>query len=143
MTLIGDIGGFVSAILIIPTLIVKFYNAKMYLASIYKELPVKDLAEKGSCKMIFPIGHKLGDKDIVNITEEAKMMKKPTTSLFRGFNGFLKSLFKKKDRAERRLREKVVQDFEKQLDIRSLYNVQQSLAVLIDLLFSKEQTVLF
>ena len=41
MTLIGDIGGFNSAIYILPAYLMAWYSERMYQSSVYQELPVK------------------------------------------------------------------------------------------------------
>ena len=41
MTLIGDIGGFNSAILVFPVFLMAWYSERMYQSSVYQELPVK------------------------------------------------------------------------------------------------------
>ena len=48
MTLIGDIGGFNSAVLIFPTFLLSWYNKKMFSASLYEELPVKKKKSKAN-----------------------------------------------------------------------------------------------
>ena len=41
LTLIGDIGGFNGAIIILPTYLMSFYSSRMYQASVYSEMPVR------------------------------------------------------------------------------------------------------
>ena len=41
MTLIGDIGGFNSAVLVFPVYLMAWYSERMYQSSVYQELPVK------------------------------------------------------------------------------------------------------
>ena len=48
MTLIGDIGGFNSAILIFPVFLMAWYSERMYQSSVYQELPVKKKNQKSS-----------------------------------------------------------------------------------------------
>ena len=46
MILIGDIGGFAGAIIGLPAYFLSWYSNKMFSASIYKQLPVKDSKKK-------------------------------------------------------------------------------------------------
>ena len=46
MTLIGDVGGFNSAVFIFPAFLLSWYNKKMFTASLYEELPVKKKKSK-------------------------------------------------------------------------------------------------
>ena len=48
MTLLGDIGGFNSAILVFPVFLMAWYSEKMYQSSVYQELPVKKKNQKSS-----------------------------------------------------------------------------------------------
>ena len=41
MLLLGDIGGFNGAIIIFPTYVMSWYSSRMFLASVYQEMPVK------------------------------------------------------------------------------------------------------
>ena len=41
MTLIGDIGGFYSAIILLPAFFMSFYSNYMYKQSLHQELPVR------------------------------------------------------------------------------------------------------
>ena len=41
MVLIGDIGGFQGAIVLIPAFLLSFYTPKMYEASLLSDMPIK------------------------------------------------------------------------------------------------------
>ena len=42
MTLIGDVGGFNGAILIVPTFLMGIYSSMMYLSAVLSEIPIKN-----------------------------------------------------------------------------------------------------
>lgn len=46
MTLIGDIGGFQGAIIILPTFLLSFYAPKMFEAQLLSEMPVKKTKQR-------------------------------------------------------------------------------------------------
>ena len=48
MTLLGDIGGFNSAILVFPVFLMAWYSERMYQSSVYQELPVKKKKQRSS-----------------------------------------------------------------------------------------------
>ena len=46
MLLLGDIGGFTGAIIIFPTYFMSWYSSRMFLASVYQDIPVEKNEKK-------------------------------------------------------------------------------------------------
>ena len=137
-TMIGDIGGFNGAIIILPMFLLSMYSGRMYSSSIQEEIPVRKSKQS-------KLGHqdqnsvgesaKLGSIDIGNIqtvASQRKILKVPFSETLFHFG-----LCCRKSR-EMRLRKKITQRFDETLDIRSFVSVQTNFATLIRLLLTKE-----
>ena len=46
MTLIGDVGGFNSAIILFPTFIMSFFSSRIFDSSVYSDMPKKKKYKK-------------------------------------------------------------------------------------------------
>ena len=51
ITLLGDIGGFIEAVVVFPAIIMAFFSQKMYRKAIAEDMPVKDTEEPWSTSL--------------------------------------------------------------------------------------------
>ena len=92
MTLIGDVGGFNGAMVLLPTYLLSYFSFVMYKWTITEEMPVKK--KDNTPTRTNPLQAKLQDNRVQTINQhdvnclkrEAKLISQPTTS-------WLKSLF--------------------------------------------------
>ena len=150
MILIGDIGGFNGAVFIFPAFFLSWYNQKMFTSSLYEELPVKkkkskdnsysSLQRKIASNQSFNDG--LAPDDISSLISEANSAKPRKISFFNRLKCHVKFLCRK-DHYKQKVREMALVNLEDQLDIRSFLSVNKNLSLLIWLLLSKEQLLLF
>ena len=142
-----------------------WFAAKMFMSSVYSDVPVKKQNKKkkkakktseGSGQHL-PIDSTsvlekkmargesltggLAVEDVKSLTDEVKKIKHSSTSLWKTLCCHI-SFFCKQDR-ESRIRQKAYETFDGQLDVRSFVSVNTNLAILLWLLLSKEQMLLF
>ena len=129
MTLIGDVGGFNAAIILLPAYVMSYYSARMYEESISQEIPVRRPPKnpRGSQS---PHGQTLKERlkstDAGNDTLEIKDVRELYENVSRTF--FLKPDYMRafldclkiccKQSKEAKLRKKIHKRFDKVLDIR-------------------------
>ena len=150
MILIGDIGGFNGAVFIFPAFFLSWYNQKMFTSSLYEELPVKkkktkdnsysSLQSKIVSNQSFNDG--LAADDINSLISEVNSAKPRKIPFFSRLKCHFKFLCRK-DHYKQKVREKALANLEDQLDIRSFLSVNKNLSLLVWLLLSKEQLLLF
>ena len=150
MILLGDIGGFNGAIFIFPAFLLSWYNEKMFTSSLYEELPVKQKKSKANSYSALQrkiasnesFNDGLAPDDINSLIKEVNQVKPRKIP----FLSRLKCHFKflcRKDHYKQKVREKALGNLEDQLDIRSFFSVNKNLSLLIWLLLSKDQQLLF
>ena len=146
MAVLGDFGGFNDGIVFIPAILMSIYSNKMYLMSLFALLPVKRV---GNSKIRDEMNDRCSDAqptfqlthvDTELLSEESKQMNLKKNSWCK--NLCYTRFFCKRDRGVL-LQEKAIEHFEDQLDIRSIVKTRIDLSILLSLLLSKEQLLLF
>ena len=144
--LIGDVGGFNSAIIFLPAFLMSYYNSHMYQLETAQEIPIrkpaKSLGKLQSSYLrqkIFNYGSQgqgleAADIKILRDSVARNFVKRPDQ--LRSFMPCMKS-------KKMRLQEKVSSRFEDMLDIRCLVSLHTNLALLLPLLLTDQQALLF
>ena len=142
MALLGDFGGFNDGIILLPAILMSIYSSKIYTRELFSHLPVKSKSNYNSKSMI---AKKLNENrspfeltqlDSEMLAEESRRIKLKRNSWCSSIFSCLKCLCKK-DRGML-MQERAVENFERQLDIRSLVKTRIDLSILLSVLFSKE-----
>ena len=148
--LLGDAGGFYGAIVSVFSSIVSWYSTRMYQASISNEMPVKANGRRTKRKSSLQRkldspnwqNSSLAPDDIKILADEVKRVENNKLSFCDSICGSVKFLCRERSKKQR-LKKKTTELFENQLDIRSFVSVQKNLALLIWLMLTKEQRLLF
>ena len=150
--MLGDIGGFWGAIILVPTSFMSYYSGQMFNASLQSEIPVKkqrkrqkepQMNQQQTVKERILMGQSieaLQSADLREVYEEVKQTQPFHSSFFKAL--FYLKFCCKKDR-QTRISEKVSERFDEHLDIRSFHSVHSNLAMTLKLIFNKEQLTLF
>ena len=147
MEALGDFGGFNDGVLIIPAILMHIYSSKMYLQALFSLLPVKKIKISGARKRMKDKLNE-GSSSPFELTEaDAQMLAKESGRVRLQTNSWLSNLcfvkcICRKSRGMR-LQEKAIAQFEDSLDIRSIVKTRIDLSILLRVLLSKEQLVLF
>ena len=89
MALIGDVGGFNSAMILVPTYLIGYFSFMMYRWDVTEDMPVKKSGPKASKDSLqIKLSNELNDqslqKDDVNcLKQEASLFAKPMMSLLK------------------------------------------------------------
>ena len=140
--MLGDVGGFNGAIIILPAYLMAKYSESKYQASIQQEIPSRKTKQRRSKKKNNDGGggqeeiERISQDDIKGIYKEVLDTLKNTKVRIGESLCYIGFLCKKS--REKRMREKAAERFEESLDIRRLVEQSTNLRLLFRLLFTKE-----
>ena len=146
MAALGDFGGFNDGVILIPAILMSIYSQKMFSQELFGEIPVKSesntacrekMREKCSTNLS---PFELEKSDCELLDDESKRIKRWKNSWFISLC-FSKCICKRE--RGMLLQEKAIERFDQQLDIRSIVKTRIDLSILLSLLLSKEQLLLF
>ena len=140
MILMGDIGGFSSTLLLLPTIIMNFYSSRSFIWETAKDILIKENQpnkpkEPNDLQKRLTLGTKLSTEDVLVLGKEVDQVKQQKISWLKSIF-FIKCLCKR-DRRAMHLQKKSFENFEEHLDIRKLVHTNTNLDLLIKLLFNK------
>ena len=146
MVLIGDIGGFQGAIVLIPAFFLSFYTPKMYEASLLSDMPIKKPKQGRRSQNRNdepPLEERLQhggqetlqDGDVISLIQEMALIKTVKTGFWETLC-HVTMLCGKNRRVM--LREKTAERVTNQLDILSIISVDTNLTLLISLLLTRQ-----
>ena len=146
-TVLGDVGGFNGAIVIFPAYIMSYYSQQMYNKSVAAETPIRRPARRNKQKKSYAVPEQVLDgqksvtqPELTGIYDQVKLITRQKVPYWKSLCYFASLCGQ--DR-EMRLMKKVTERFEEQLDIRSFVRVRTNLALLIRVLLSDQQMLLF
>jgi len=147
-TVLGDLGGFNGAIVIFPAYIMSYYSQQMYNKSVAAETPIRRAAKRNKQKKsnttvlekVLDGQQSVTQPELTSIYQQVKLITRQKVPYWKSLCYFASLCGQ--DR-EMRLMKKVTERFEEQLDIRSFVRVRTNLALLIRVLLSDQQMLLF
>ena len=151
--LLGDFGGFNGAIIMFPALLMSFYTPRMYAAAVAHDTPVREPRSRNSkqkqhqltaqTNIALESAHSptgLNEGAVGSLIKQARNITRPKIS-FAQLMCFTTCICNKGK--TKRLIDKINDRFEEQLDVRSLVRVRTNLALLLRLMFTDQQLLLY
>ena len=146
MAALGDFGGFNDGVILIPAILMSIYSRKMFLQELFGQLRMKSESNPASREKMLKkcslnqTSFELAQSDCELLADESERVKRVKNSWF--ISLCFSQCICKRERGMQ-LQKVAIERFEKQLDIRSIVKTRVDLSILLSLLLSKEQLLLF